>query len=193
MLLPQRLLFLRHLRRASNRGAAWIPPTALQALLVLFREHLCRPMGGQNLPPQRQQKPKLCWQARYPSTLLAFRFKAAVAQNAVTDLTMMWSLSDLQTWTEWEFGGRPWQVPDRMRQHSPLTYADRVRDADADPARPRGSPMSAADGPCVPPGVACQQNSHADGDLPRRRARHPATASPRRRAPADPRLVCQAR
>jgi dipeptidyl aminopeptidase/acylaminoacyl peptidase len=55
------------------------------------------------------------------------RFKAAVAQNAVTDLTMMWSLSDLQSWTEWEFGGRPWQTPDRMRQHSPLTYADRVK------------------------------------------------------------------
>jgi dipeptidyl aminopeptidase/acylaminoacyl peptidase len=54
------------------------------------------------------------------------RFKAAVAQNAVTDLTMMWYLSDLQSWTEWEFGGRPWEVPDRMRKHSPLTYADRV-------------------------------------------------------------------
>jgi dipeptidyl aminopeptidase/acylaminoacyl peptidase len=40
---------------------------------------------------------------------------------------MMWSLSDLQSWTEWEFGGRPWQTPDRMRQHSPLTYADRVK------------------------------------------------------------------
>jgi dipeptidyl aminopeptidase/acylaminoacyl peptidase len=54
------------------------------------------------------------------------RFRAAVAQNAVTDLTMMWCLSDLQSWTEWEFGGRPWEVPDRMRKHSPLTYADRV-------------------------------------------------------------------
>ena len=55
------------------------------------------------------------------------RFRAAVAQNAVTDLTMMWSLSDLPSWTEWEFGGRPWEVPEKMRKHSPLTYADRVK------------------------------------------------------------------
>jgi dipeptidyl aminopeptidase/acylaminoacyl peptidase len=55
------------------------------------------------------------------------RFRAAVAQNAVTDLTMMWTLSDLQSWTEWEFGGRPWEVPQRMREHSPLTYAGKVK------------------------------------------------------------------
>ena len=30
------------------------------------------------------------------------RFRAAVAQNAVTDLSMMWHLSDLQSWTERE-------------------------------------------------------------------------------------------
>jgi dipeptidyl aminopeptidase/acylaminoacyl peptidase len=54
------------------------------------------------------------------------RFRAAVAQNAVTDLDMMWALSDLQTWTEWEFGGLPWEVPERMRQHSPLTHAAKV-------------------------------------------------------------------
>jgi dipeptidyl aminopeptidase/acylaminoacyl peptidase len=55
------------------------------------------------------------------------RFRAAVAQNAVTDLNMMWGLSDLQTWTEWEFGGKPWEVPERMRKHSPLTYAAKVK------------------------------------------------------------------
>ena len=55
------------------------------------------------------------------------QFRAAVAQNAVTDLTMMWGLGDLQSWTEWEFGGRPWEVPGLMRKHSPLTYAASVR------------------------------------------------------------------
>lgn len=55
------------------------------------------------------------------------RFRAAVAQNAVTDLNMMWGLSDLQSWTEWEFGGRPWEVRELMRRHSPLTHADRVK------------------------------------------------------------------
>lgn len=54
------------------------------------------------------------------------RFRAAVAENAVTDMTMMWTLSDLQSWTEWEFGGKPWQVPNAMDRHSPLTYVGRV-------------------------------------------------------------------
>lgn len=51
------------------------------------------------------------------------QFRAAVAQNAVTDLNAMWGLSDLQSWTEWEFGGRPWETVEAMRRHSPLTYA----------------------------------------------------------------------
>ena len=50
------------------------------------------------------------------------QFRAAVAQNAVTDLNMMWGLSDIQSWTEWEFGGRPWEIAEAMRRHSPLTY-----------------------------------------------------------------------
>ena len=54
------------------------------------------------------------------------QFKAAVAVNAVTNLDMMWGLSDLQSWTEWEFGGRPWEVPGAMRRHSPITYAGNV-------------------------------------------------------------------
>ena len=55
------------------------------------------------------------------------RFRAAVAQNPVTDLNMMWGLSDLQSWTEWEFAGRPWEVPEPMRKHSPLTNAAKVK------------------------------------------------------------------
>ena len=55
------------------------------------------------------------------------QFRAAVAQNAVTDLNAMWHLSDLQSWTDWEFGGLPWEVPEKLRAHSPLTFAPRVR------------------------------------------------------------------
>ena len=55
------------------------------------------------------------------------QFRAAVAQNAVTDLNVMWHLSDLQSWTEYDMSGYPWDVPDRMRQHSPLTHAHQVR------------------------------------------------------------------
>ncbi|MDF1744125.1 MAG: S9 family peptidase [Gimesia sp.] len=55
------------------------------------------------------------------------QFRAAVAQNAVTDLNVMWHLSDLQSWTEYDMSGYPWEVPDRMRKHSPLTYAHKVQ------------------------------------------------------------------
>ncbi|MDB5385631.1 MAG: hypothetical protein JWM11_1277 [Planctomycetaceae bacterium] len=55
------------------------------------------------------------------------QFRAAVPQNAVTDLHTMWGLTDIQSWTEWEFGGLPWEVPELMRQRSPLTFASRVR------------------------------------------------------------------
>ncbi len=54
------------------------------------------------------------------------QFRAAVAQNAVTDLNAMWHLSDLQSWTEWEMCGLPWQVAERMKKFSPLTYVNRV-------------------------------------------------------------------
>jgi dipeptidyl aminopeptidase/acylaminoacyl peptidase len=63
-----------------------------------------------------------CWLVGHTN-----QFRAAVAQNAVTDLDAMWHLSDLQSWTEYEMGGLPWEVPDRMREHSPLTYAAKVR------------------------------------------------------------------
>jgi len=55
------------------------------------------------------------------------QFKAAVAQNAVTDMNMMYGLSDLQSWTTWELGGLPWEQPERYKKHSPLTYADKVK------------------------------------------------------------------
>lgn len=55
------------------------------------------------------------------------QFRAAAAQNAVTDLNVMWHLGDLQSWTEYDMSGKPWEVPDRMRKHSPLTYVHKVR------------------------------------------------------------------
>lgn len=55
------------------------------------------------------------------------QFRAAAPVNAVTDLSAMWGLSDIQSWTEWEFGGKPWEVPDLMRKHSPITYVGDIR------------------------------------------------------------------
>ncbi|MBL8829496.1 MAG: S9 family peptidase [Planctomycetaceae bacterium] len=55
------------------------------------------------------------------------QFRAAVAQNPVTDLNVMWHLGDLQSWTEWGMGGLPWEVAERMREHSPLTHVTKVQ------------------------------------------------------------------
>ncbi len=55
------------------------------------------------------------------------QFRAAVAQNAVTDMNVMWGLSDLQSWTQHELLGWPWEVPESMRQRSPFAHAHQVR------------------------------------------------------------------
>jgi dipeptidyl aminopeptidase/acylaminoacyl peptidase len=55
------------------------------------------------------------------------QFRAAAAQNAVTDLNAMWHLSDLPSWIEYEFGGLPWEIPERLAAHSPIYYAGAVR------------------------------------------------------------------
>lgn len=55
------------------------------------------------------------------------QFRAAVPQNAVTDLGLMWGLSDIHSWTQWEAGGRPWEVPLAIRESSPLAMAHKVK------------------------------------------------------------------
>lgn len=62
-----------------------------------------------------------CWLVGHTT-----QFRAAVCQNAVTDLNVMWGLTDIQSWTEWEFKGRPWEVSEAMRRHSPAAYADKI-------------------------------------------------------------------
>jgi dipeptidyl aminopeptidase/acylaminoacyl peptidase len=62
-----------------------------------------------------------CWLVGHTN-----RFRAAVAQNAVTDMNVMWGLSDIQNWVEWEVGN-PWKSPEKLRKHSPVTYADKVK------------------------------------------------------------------
>ncbi len=55
------------------------------------------------------------------------QFRAAVAQNAVTHMDVMWGLSDIQSWTEWELGGKPWDVPEMMDKHSPYAHVKNVQ------------------------------------------------------------------
>lgn len=54
------------------------------------------------------------------------QFRAAVAQNAVTEMNVMWGLSDIQSWTQHELSGLPWEVSDKMREHSPFAHVSKV-------------------------------------------------------------------
>jgi dipeptidyl aminopeptidase/acylaminoacyl peptidase/lysophospholipase L1-like esterase len=55
------------------------------------------------------------------------QFRAAVAQNAVTEMNVMWGLSDIQSWPRYEMGGFPWEVPEKMHEHSPFAHAGKIR------------------------------------------------------------------
>jgi dipeptidyl aminopeptidase/acylaminoacyl peptidase len=55
------------------------------------------------------------------------RFRAAVAQRGVYDLTIWWGSANTWRLFEGEFGGRPWEQPELARAQSPLTYVANVR------------------------------------------------------------------
>jgi len=70
------------------------------------------------------------------------QFRAAVAINAVTDLNMMWALSDLKSWVEWEFGGRPWEVSEKTASPQSADLRRQCAHADAGTALARRPPLS---------------------------------------------------
>jgi dipeptidyl aminopeptidase/acylaminoacyl peptidase len=51
------------------------------------------------------------------------RFKAGVAENASSNWINCWGVADTESWIPLEFGGNPWEVPERYRANSPLTHA----------------------------------------------------------------------
>ena len=59
-------------------------------------------------------------------------------------MNMMWALSDIKSWVEWECPGKPGEAPEALRRLSPLTYAARVKtptlvlQGDADTSDPLG-------------------------------------------------------
>ena len=55
------------------------------------------------------------------------RFKAAVAQRGVYDLTSFYSTSDIPILTEWEFDAVPWENPELLWKYSPLAYVENIR------------------------------------------------------------------
>lgn len=55
------------------------------------------------------------------------RFRAAVAESAMTNFVSLYYLSDVTTWIVRDLGGTPDEIPDIYRSRSPLTYASRCR------------------------------------------------------------------
>jgi acylaminoacyl-peptidase len=57
------------------------------------------------------------------------RFRAAITCRSVNDLTSQMSTGDIAgpAFGRLEFGAAPWEDPDLYREHSPLTYAGRIR------------------------------------------------------------------
>jgi acylaminoacyl-peptidase len=57
------------------------------------------------------------------------RFRAAITCRSVNDLTSQMSTGDIAgpAFGRLEFGAAPWEDPDLYREHSPLTYARRIR------------------------------------------------------------------
>lgn len=52
------------------------------------------------------------------------RFKAAVAENPITDLVSRYGTADMGPWGSLtELGGKPHEIPDVYRRSSPITYA----------------------------------------------------------------------
>jgi dipeptidyl aminopeptidase/acylaminoacyl peptidase len=54
------------------------------------------------------------------------RFKAAVAQRGVYDLSSFFSTTDIPRLTEWEFATTPWEDPERLWQYSPLAHVEQI-------------------------------------------------------------------
>jgi len=55
------------------------------------------------------------------------RFKAAVAEGAVTNFATLYYLSDVPNALLRDLGGRPHEIPDIYRARSPITYAHRCK------------------------------------------------------------------
>ncbi|MGH2465187.1 MAG: S9 family peptidase [Candidatus Limnocylindrales bacterium] len=57
------------------------------------------------------------------------RFRAAITCRSVNDLTSQMSTGDIAgpAFGRLEFGAAPWEAPELYREHSPLTYATRIR------------------------------------------------------------------
>ncbi|MBI1872265.1 MAG: S9 family peptidase [Acidobacteria bacterium] len=55
------------------------------------------------------------------------RFKVAVAGAAVTNLQSFYGTTDIQRFIEWEYDGFPWDHADKIREHSPITFAPRAK------------------------------------------------------------------
>src|SRR5690606_14628889 len=55
------------------------------------------------------------------------RFRAAVTQRSTANRYSLYGTSDLAfTYSDWEFGGTPYDNPEAYAKHSPITYVKNV-------------------------------------------------------------------
>jgi dipeptidyl aminopeptidase/acylaminoacyl peptidase len=54
------------------------------------------------------------------------RFRAAVAQRGLYDLSGFYATSDIPLLVEWEFADTPWGGPQRLWRYSPLAYVEQI-------------------------------------------------------------------
>jgi dipeptidyl aminopeptidase/acylaminoacyl peptidase len=54
------------------------------------------------------------------------RFKAAVSQRSVADWTVMWYSADFSQFTNFWFGGAPWEQESDFKARSPITYVQNI-------------------------------------------------------------------
>ncbi len=55
------------------------------------------------------------------------KFKAICAGASVSNLLSGYGTSDITLSDEWEYGGKPWENPDKLMKHSPLHHVEKVR------------------------------------------------------------------
>ncbi len=79
------------------------------------------------------------WIAGHPEQK---RFKTLISHAGLFDLTSMNVTTEELWFPEWEFGGSPWETPEKHRELSPSTYAKDFQDADA--GHPRSARLSCA-------------------------------------------------
>jgi dipeptidyl aminopeptidase/acylaminoacyl peptidase len=127
-------VFFSNPRGSSGYGEAWLQAIhqdwgtpAARDILIGLDSVIARGLGD----PAKQVVTGGSYAGYMTAWLIAKeapqRFRAAVAQRGVYDLTTWWGASNTWRLFEGEFEGRPWEQPELARAQSPLTYVANVK------------------------------------------------------------------